>query len=173
MVTVDDVRRLRDETGAGVMDSKRALDDAEGDFERARALLRERGIAAAAKRSERATQQGVVESYVHGEGRIGVLVEINCETDFVARTDEFRALARDVAMQVAAMNPAALAPEDVELDEDAPESEREQSALLTQAFVKDPSQSVRQRIEETIASTGENIRVARFARFELGEGAAG
>ena len=167
MVTVDDVRRLRDETGAGVMDSKRALDDAEGDFERARELLRERGIAAAAKRSDRATSQGVVESYIHGEGRIGVLVEINCETDFVARTDDFRALARDVAMQVAAMNPAALAPEDV--GDDVLESEREQSALLTQAFVKDASQTVQQRIEETIASTGENIRVTRFARFELGD----
>ena len=167
MVTVDDVRRLREETGAGVMDSKRALDDAEGDFERARELLRERGIAAAARRSDRATSQGVVESYIHGEGRIGVLVEINCETDFVARTDDFRALARDVALQVAAMNPAVLALED--LDEDVPEAEREQSALLTQAFVKDQSQSVQQRIEETIASTGENIRVTRFARFELGE----
>ena len=167
MVTVDDVRRLREETGAGVMDSKRALDDAEGDFERARELLRERGIAAAARRSDRATSQGVVESYIHGEGRIGVLVEINCETDFVARTDDFRALARDVALQVAAMNPAVLALEDV--DEDVPEAEREQSALLTQAFVKDQSQSVQQRIEETIASTGENIRVTRFARFELGE----
>ena len=149
------------------MDSKRALDDAEGDFERARELLRERGIAAAAKRSDRTTSQGIVESYIHGEGRIGVLVEINCETDFVARTDDFRALARDVAMQVAAMSPAGLAPEDV--GEDVPEGEREQVALLTQAFVKDPSQSVQQRIEETIASTGENIRVTRFARFELGD----
>ena len=168
-VSVDDVKRLREETGAGVMDAKRALDDAAGDFARARALLRERGIAAAAKRSDRETEQGVVESYVHGEGRIGVLVEVNCETDFVARTDEFRALARDLALQVAAMNPAALDPEDVEDGEDAP-ADREQAALLTQAFVKDPARSVRQRIEETIASTGENIRVARFARFELGEG---
>ena len=167
MVTVDDVKRLREETGAGVMDSKRALDDAEGDFERARALRRARGIAAAARRSDRTTSKGVVESYIHGEGRIGVLVEINCETDFVARTDDFRALARDVAMQVAAMNPAALAPEDV--GEDVPEGEREQSALLTQTFVKDAAQTVQQRIEETIASTGENIRVTRFARFELGD----
>ena len=168
-VSVDDVKRLREETGAGVMDAKRALDDAAGDFARARALLRERGIAAAAKRSDRETGQGVVESYVHGEGRIGVLVEVNCETDFVARTDEFRALARDLALQVAAMNPAALDPDDVEDGENAP-ADREQAALLTQAFVKDPARSVRQRIEETIASTGENIRVARFARFELGEG---
>jgi elongation factor Ts len=167
VVTVDDVRRLREETGAGVMDSKRALDDAEGNFDRARELLRERGVAAAAKRSDRETQQGVVESYIHGEGRIGVLVEINCETDFVARTDDFRLLARDVALQVAAMNPSALAPEDV--GDDVPESEREQAALLTQAFVKNASQTVQQRVEETIASMGENIRVARFARFELGD----
>ena len=174
-VSVDDVKRLREETGAGVMDAKRALDDAEGDFGRARELLRERGVAAAAKRSDRETRQGVVESYVHGEGRIGVLVEVNCETDFVARTDEFRALARDLALQVAAMNPAALAPEDLEDGEGGERetgADREQAALLTQPFVKDPGRTVRQRIEDTIASTGENVRVARFARFELGEGGA-
>jgi small subunit ribosomal protein S2 len=167
VVTVDDVKRLREETGAGVMDSKRALDDAAGDFERARELLRERGIAAAAKRSGRETRQGVVESYIHGEGRIGVLVELNCETDFVARTDEFRALARDLALQVAGMNPSAIELEDV--GDDVPENEREQAALLTQPFVKDGGQTVQQRIEETVASTGEHIRVARIVRFELGE----
>ena len=166
MVTVDDVKRLRDETGAGVMDAKRALDDAAGDFERARELLRERGVEAAAKRSDRETRQGLVESYIHGEGRIGVLVEINCETDFVARTDEFRLLARDVALQIAAMNPSALTLEDV--PEDVRESEREGTALLTQPFVKESGQTVQQRIEETVASTGENIRVARFTRYELG-----
>ena len=166
MVTVDDVKRLRDETGAGVMDAKRALDDAAGDFERARELLRERGVEAAAKRSDRETRQGLVESYIHGEGRIGVLVEINCETDFVARTDEFRLLARDVALQIAAMNPIALTLEDV--PEDVRESEREGAALLMQPFVKEPGQTVQQRIEETVASTGENIRVARFTRYELG-----
>lgn len=173
-VSVDDVKRLREETGAGVMDAKRALDDAAGDFGRARELLRERGIAAAAKRSDRETGQGMVESYVHGEGRIGVLVEVNCETDFVARTEEFRTLARDLALQVAAMNPAAVAPEDLDggEGEEAP-ADRDRAALLTQAFVKDPARTVRQRIEETIASTGENIRVARFARFELGQGADG
>ena len=166
MVTVDDVKRLRDETGAGVMDAKRALDDAAGDFERARELLRERGVEAAAERSDRETRQGLVESYIHGEGRIGVLVEINCETDFVARTDEFRLLARDVALQIAAMNPSALTLEDV--PEDVRESEREGAALLTQPFVKESGQTVQQRIEETVASTGENIRVARFTRYELG-----
>ena len=167
MVSVDDVKKLREETGAGVMDSKRALDDAGGDFDRARELLRERGVAAAAKRSERETQQGVVESYIHGEGRIGVLVEINCETDFVARTDAFRQLARDVALQIAAMSPLAISVDD--LPDDVREAEREQSALLTQEFVRDSGTTVQQRVEETIASTGENIRIARFARFELGE----
>ena len=172
MVSIDDVKRLREETGAGVMDAKRALDEAAGDFERARALLREEGVAAAAKRAGRATGEGLVESYVHAGGRIGVLVEVNCETDFVARTDEFRALARDLALQVAAMNPAALAPEDLEDGEREADADREQAALLTQPFVKDPGRTVRQRIEDTIASTGENVRVARFARFELGEGGA-
>jgi len=171
LVTVDDVKRFRDETGAGVMDAKRALDDAAGDFDRARQLLRERGVQAAAKRSDRETRHGTVESYIHGEGRIGVLVEINCETDFVARTEDFRSLARDVALQIAAMNPAVLTLEDVA--DDVPESERQGAALLTQTFVKEPSQTVQQRIEETIATTGENIRVARFTRYELGERAEG
>ena len=171
MVTVDDVKRFRDETGAGVMDAKRALDDAAGDFDRARQLLRERGVQAAAKRSGRETRHGTVESYIHGEGRIGVLVEINCETDFVARTEDFRSLARDVALQIAAMNPVALTLEDVA--DDVPESERAGAALLTQTFVKEPSLTVQQRIEETIAATGENIRVARFTRYELGEQAEG
>ena len=116
MVTAEDVKRLRAETGAGVMDSKRALEESEGDFEAARRLLRERGIAAATKRAGRATGQGLVEAYIHGDGRIGALVEVNCETDFVARTDTFRRLARDVAMQVAAMNPLGVSEEDVPED---------------------------------------------------------
>ncbi len=167
MVTVDDVKKLREETGAGVMDSKRALDEAAGDFERARQLLRERGVATAAKRSDRETSQGLVETYVHGEGRIGVIVEINCETDFVARTDEFRSLARDIALQIAGMNPLALTPEDV--PDDVLEGERKGAALLTQSFVKEPGQTVQERIGETIATTGENIRVTRFTRYELGD----
>ena len=165
MVTVDDVRRLREATGAGVMDAKRALEEAGGDFDKARTLLRERGVSAAAKRAERATGQGVVEAYIHGAGRIGALVELNCETDFVARTDAFRALARDLAMQVAAMDPLALRPEDVPADA---VGDRAQHALLTQAFIKDGSRSIEELIRDAIAQTGENIRVARFARFELG-----
>lgn len=166
MVTVDDVRRLREETGAGVMDAKRALDETGGDFDKARQILRERGIASAAKRSERETNQGVVESYIHGQGRIGALVELNCETDFVARTDAFRALARDVAMQVAAMNPAGLRPEDVPADAIGGQAA---NALLTQPFIKDSGKTIETLIQDVIAQTGENVRVARFARFELGQ----
>ena len=165
MVTTDDVKRLREATGAGVMDSKRALEETGGDFERARALLRERGVAAAAKRTERATGQGLVEAYIHGEGRIGALVEVNCETDFVARTPAFRQLARDIAMQVAAMDPRGLMPEDVPADAGG---DREQQALLTQAFIKDASRTVGDLVQEIIAQTGENVRVSRFSRFQLG-----
>ncbi|MDA1010784.1 MAG: elongation factor Ts, partial [Chloroflexi bacterium] len=116
MVSTEDVKRLRDETGAGVMDAKRALDAAEGSFEKAREILREQGIAQAAKRADRATGQGLVEAYIHGQGRIGAMVELQCETDFVARTDGFRQLAKDIAMQVAAMSPVALTPEEVPAD---------------------------------------------------------
>ncbi len=165
MVTADDVKRLRAETGAGVMDSKRALEEAGGDFEGARRLLRERGVAAAAKRAERTTGQGIVEAYIHGDGRIGALVEVNCETDFVARTDTFRQLARDIAMQVAAMNPLALTEEDVPTDA---AGDRGQHALLTQPFIKDPSNTIGELIQEAIVQTGENVRVTHFARFELG-----
>jgi len=165
VVTVDDVRRLREETGAGVMDAKRALDEAGGNFDKARQLLRERGIASAAKRSDRETNQGIVESYIHGQGRIGALVELNCETDFVARTEAFRTLARDVAMQVAAMNPAGLRPEDVPADAIGGQAA---NALLTQPFIKDGSKTIEQLVQDVVAQTGENVRVARFARFELG-----
>lgn len=170
MVSVDDVKRLREETGAGVMDAKRALDKAEGDFDRARQFLREEGIATAAKRSGRSTSEGVIESYIHGNGRIGVLVEINCETDFVARTEQFQQLAHDVAMQIAAMDPAGLSVD--ELPEDVPEPEREQRALLTQAFIKEPDKTIQQLVEDTISATGENIRISRFVRFEVGAEAA-
>jgi elongation factor Ts len=166
MVSTDDVKRLREVTGAGVMDSKRALEEAGGDFEKAREILREAGAASAAKRSDRETGQGLIESYIHGAGRIGALVEVNCETDFVARTDTFRELARDIAMQVAAMNPLGLNEEDVPAD--APGA-RADHALLRQAFIKDPSKTIGDLVQAAIAQTGENVRVARFARFELGK----
>jgi len=162
---MDSVKQLREQTGAGVMDCKRALEDADGDPTRATALLRERGVAAAAKRADRATGQGLVESYIHGEGRIGVIVAVNCETDFVARTDAFRELVRDVAMQVAAMDPLAVAVEDVPAGEPNPE----ERALLTQPFIKDASKTISDLVRATVAQTGENIRIARFARFALGE----
>ena len=164
-VTAQDVKKLREETTAGVMDAKRALEEADGNFERAKVLLRERGVAAAAKRAERETGQGVVEAYIHNQGRIGVIVEVQCETDFVARTDAFRQLAKDIAMQVAAMNPLALTPEDVPAEH---VGTVEENALLTQAFIKDGSRNIQQLIQDVVASTGENIRVARFSRFELG-----
>ncbi len=164
-VSTEDVKKLREETGAGVMDAKRALDEAEGNFEKAKAVLRERGMAAAAKRSERETGQGVVEAYIHGGGRIGVIVEVQCETDFVARTDGFRQLAKDVAMQIAAMNPLALTPEEVPAEHNGT---AEENALLTQNFIKDGSRTIQQLVQDVVATTGENVRIARFSRFELG-----
>ena len=164
-VSTEDVKKLREETGAGVMDAKRALDEAEGNFEKAKAVLRERGMAAAAKRSERETGQGVVEASIHGGGRIGVIVEVQCETDFVARTDGFRQLAKDVAMQIAAKNPLALTPEEVPAERNGT---AEENALLTQNFIKDGSRTIQQLVQDVVATTGENVRIARFSRFELG-----
>lgn len=164
MVSTADVKRLREETGAGVMDSKRALEESQGDFDAAKEILRQQGIAAAARRADRATSEGLIDAYIHGD-RIGALVEVQCETDFVARTDTFRELTRDIAMQVAAMNPAAVEVEDVP---DDVVGSREDNALLTQAFIKDGSKTVGDLVQEVIAQTGENIRIARFSRFELG-----
>jgi len=165
-ITTAMVKELREQTGAGVMDAKRALEEAGGDMEKAAALLRERGMAAAAKRAGRETKQGVVEAYIHAGGRIGVLVELNCETDFVANTPEFRQLARDIAMQIAAMSPQVVAPEDRTPDMEGPD---EEVVLLRQPFIKDASRTIDELIKELIARTGENIRVSRFVRFELGK----
>lgn len=164
-VSTEDVKRLREETSAGVMDAKKALEEAGGNFDKAKELLRERGVAAAAKRSERETGQGVVEAYIHGQGRIGAIVELQCETDFVARTDAFKALARDVAMQVAAMSPLALTPEEVPADA---AGTKEENALMTQAFIKDGKKSIGDLVKDVISTTGENVRIARFSRFEIG-----
>jgi elongation factor Ts len=160
------IKALREETGAGVMDAKRALDAADGDMAKAKAILREQGMAAAAKRSERETSNGVVEAYIHAGGRIGVLVEINCETDFVANTDDFRTLARNVAMQVAAMNPMVIAPDDP--DRNQHEGSDEEVCLLSQPFIRDGSRTINALVQEAVAKTGENIRVRRFTRYELG-----
>jgi elongation factor Ts len=165
VVTTSDIKRLREETGAGVMDAKRALEEASGDFDQARKLIRQQGIAAAAKKSERETSQGLVESYIHGAGRIGALVEVQCETDFVARTDTFKQLARDVAMQIAAMNPLGLTIDDVPEDV---VGKREDHALLKQSFIRDSGVTIEDLIQTAIGQTGENIKIGRFARFELG-----
>jgi elongation factor Ts len=166
-ITTQMIKELREETGAGVMDAKRALEDAQGDPKRAKEILREKGVAAAAKRADRETSNGVVESYIHAGGRIGVLVEVNCETDFVANTDDFRALARNVAMQIAAMDPKLISP-----DERAGNTEYEGSdeevCLLSQPFIRDPGRTIGQLVQDTVAKTGENVRVRRFVRFELG-----
>lgn len=195
-VSATQVRDLREKTGAGIMDCKRALADSGGDLDKAVTYLREKGLAAAAKKASRSASEGLVASYIHANGKIGVLVEVNCETDFVARTPQFQALVKDLAMQVAAANPRVVRREDV--DPATIEAERQiyraQAAtsgkpapvvekivdgkvekyfadvcLLEQAFIKEPQKSVGQLVTDAVASLGENIIVRRFARFQLGE----
>ena len=165
-ITTAEIKALRDLTGAGIMDSKRALEDADGDMDKAQEILREKGIASAAKKSDRETDQGLVESYIHSGGRIGAMVEANCETDFVARTEGFRALAHDIAMQVAAMNPTYISESEVPEGDDVNPSE---VCLLQQPFIKEPSMTIDELISETVGKVGENIRIRRFSRFSLGE----
>lgn len=199
MISANLVKELRERTGAGMMDCKKALVEANGDLEKAIEILREKGLAAAAKRSGRTTAEGLVEAYIHGEGRIGVLLEINCETDFVAKTEEFKELAKDIAMQIAAAKPLYVSRNDIPeeeiekeksilkaqaLNEGKPENIVEKMVegriekyykevcLLEQPFIKDPDKSVEQLITEKIAKIGENISVRRFVRYELGEGIA-
>jgi elongation factor Ts len=190
------VRELRDKTGAGFMDCKRALAESGSDLEKAVVYLRERGLAAAAKKAGRVASEGAIGSYVHAGGKIGVLVEVNCETDFVARTPQFQTLVKDLAMQVAAANPRYLRREEV--PGDAVEAERHiyraqvagsgkpatvidkivdgklekffaDTCLWEQAFIKEPQRTVGQLVTDAIAQLGENIIVRRFARFQLGE----
>lgn len=195
-VNATQVRELREKTGAGFMDCKRALAETAGDLDKALVYLREKGLAAAAKRSARAASEGLVGSYIHAGGKIGVLIEVNCETDFVARTQEFQNLVKDLSMQVAAANPRYVRSEEVSqevLDAErsiyrvqaadtgkpAPVVERivdgkiekflADVCLLQQAFIKDPQRTVGQLITDAIAQLGENIIVRRFARFQLGE----
>ena len=158
-ISADRVKELREKSGAGVMDCKRALQEADGNLDRAMELLREQGLAQVAKRAGREAMQGVVESYIHGGGRIGVLVEVNCETDFVARTPDFRDLAHDIAMQIAAQNPSSI---------DGESDDPMALPLLKQPFIKDPGRTIADLVRDTAAKTGENIVVRRFARFELG-----
>lgn len=159
------VKELRELTGAGMLDCKTALEQTDGDLEKAKDILRKKGHATAAKRAERVTAQGIVHAYLHHDNRLGALVEINCESDFVARTDDFRRLAQDIALQVAATNPRYLSPDDIP---DGTEGDPKDLCLLLQPFVRDESAVIQDMITEAIGKTGENIRVRRFARFELG-----
>jgi elongation factor Ts len=159
------VRELRELTGAGMLDCKKALEDAGGDMEKAKEILRAKGHEAAAKRAERETAQGLVHSYVHHDGRLGAIVELNCESDFVARTEGFAKLCQDIALQVAARDPAYLTADEIP---NGAEGDPKDLALMLQPFVRDESVTVQDMLNEVIGKTGENIRVRRFARFELG-----
>ena len=196
-ITSQMVKELRDKTNAGMMDCKKALTETGGDMEKAVDLLRKKGLAVAQKRAGRATSEGVVASYIHAGGKLGVLVEVACETDFVAKTDDFQSFAKDMAMHVAAANPVAVRREDVpaELLEREKEIYRQQAlesgkpehivdkiitgrvekflgeiCLLEQKFVKNPDLTVQDLLNELIAKMGENISIKRFARFQVGEG---
>lgn len=193
-ISLDTVKQLREMTGAGVVDVKKALEEAMGDESRAIDLLKKRGQAKALKKSDREAREGMIASYIHSNARIGVIVKLLCETDFVARNESFLALGKDVAMHIAAMNPRVLAPEDISaselekeraiwkeqlVSENKPEAVkrnillgkekkyREELALLTQPFVKDPSKTVGDIVTEAIAKTGENIQIGEFVRFDL------
>ena len=165
-VSVELVRSLRDQTGAGVMECKEALESSDGDLEKAIVALREKGLASAAKRVGKATNEGVIETYVHTGGRFGAIVELGCETDFVARTEEFQKLAYDIAMQVAAMGPVYIDEGDIE---DGDTRLPAETSLMQQSFIKNGSTSVGQMVGELSAKVGENIRVVRFNRLEVGE----
>ena len=165
-VTAAQVRELRDKTGAGIMDSKRALEESAGDIAKAESILNAKGLASAAKKADRSTSEGLVVSYIHTGGRVGSMVELNCETDFVARTDEFGILGRNIAMQIAAMNPIYLdrasIPEDVE-------DVKDEELLNEQEYIRDSSMKIIDLVKESIGKLGENIRIRRFSRFELGD----
>lgn len=196
VITSELVKKLRDQTGAGMMDCKRALEETGGDTEKAIDYLRKKGAAAASKRADRSTNQGVVEAYIHAGGRIGSMVELNCETDFVAKMPEFKALAHDIAMQIAAMSPKYISREQVEKEtiekeleiyktqaanEGKPENIAEKIAqgrldkyyqemcLLEQSFIKDSGKTIRDLLNEAIGRTGEKISIRRFLRYHLGE----
>lgn len=165
-VSTESIRLLRERTSAGIMDSKRALEDAGGDIDKAEASLREKGVAKAASKADRTTAEGIIESYIHAGSRIGAMVELNCETDFVGRTSDFKDLAHNIAMQVAAMSPLYLDQDEMPAEE---AGKPEDLCLLKQSFIKDPSKTIADLVLEVRAKVGENIRVGRFARFGLGE----
>jgi elongation factor Ts len=189
-VSAEQVKALRARTGAGIMDCRKALEETNGDLDRAAELIKAKGLAAAAKRADRTASEGVVESYIHAGHRLGALVELNCETDFVARTDEFKALARELAMQVAAAAPRFVSKDDVPADlvaerraalktEEPAAAEAEidkrvaqwlaEVVLLDQPYIRDQGRKVGDLVSEAVARTGENVRVRRFSRYKLGE----
>jgi elongation factor Ts len=195
-ISAELVKTLRERTGAGMMDCKKALEESNCDMEKAIEILRKKGAALAAKRADKATNQGVVEAYIHAGGRIGTLVELNCETDFVAKTPEFRTLAHDIAMQVAAMSPIVVSRDQIEssliehekdiyrtqaMNEGKPaqvieritdgklEKFYQENCLLEQSFIKDSSKTIKDLLNEATGKTGENITIRRFHRFHLGE----
>lgn len=165
-ISTERIKELRELSGAGIMDCRSALLGAKGDMEKALLILKEQSLVRVEKKSTRAASQGLIETYVHTGGRIGAMVELNCETDFLARTAEFRELAHNLAMQVAAQEPLCISEEQVPADADV---EPEIACLLLQPFIKNPEQSVRDLITEMAARVGENVRIGRFARFELGQ----
>jgi elongation factor Ts len=160
------VKALREQTGFGVMDCKRALEEAEGDSAKAEDILRDQGISAAAKKASRATNEGLIGSYIHSGGRIGAIVEVNCETDFVARTQDFQQLAHDLAMQVAAMSPQYVDSTDIP---EGTEADSQEECLMQQPFIKDPTKTIQDLVNESVGKLGENVRVRKFTRFSLGE----
>ncbi len=195
-ITAAMVKELRDKTGSGMMDCKRALADTDGDLEKAVDFLRKKGLAKAQKRAGRATSEGIIYSYIHQGAKLGVLVEINCESDFVAKTDDFIEFAKNIAMHIAAANPAGLNQEDIPqevvdrerdvyrsqaLEQGKPEKIIDkiidgqvqkffkESCLMSQAYIRDPKQSIEELTTETIAKIGENIQIKRFVRFQVGE----
>jgi elongation factor Ts len=164
-ITTQMIKELRERSGAGVMECRTILVDTGGDLEKALEALRQKGLLKAQKKAERATGQGLVEAYVHTAGRLAAMVEVNCETDFVARTDVFKDLAHSLAMQVAALSPKYVSKGEMPADETAEPGE---VCLLLQPYIKDPARTINDIVVEAIAKTGENIRVRRFVRFELG-----
>lgn len=195
-ISAEMVKVLRESTGSGIMDCKRALADAAGDMEKAIDFLRKKGLAKAAKRAGRSTSEGVIHSYIHTGAKLGVLLEVNCESDFVAKTENFQAFVKNVAMHIAASNPAGMTPEDVDpkliekereifraqmIEEGKPENIIDKIVdgkvekfykdvcLMSQQYVKDPQMTITDLLKETIAKTGENIQIKRFARFQIGE----
>jgi len=150
-ISSKEIKKLRDETGAGVMDVRSALLESSGDIEKAKGILKEKGLEKASEKADRETAEGLIETYIHSGGKIGAMVFVACETDFVARTDEFKNLAREVAMQVASMNPTTI------------------EELLEQEYIRDTSKSIKELIAEVVAKTGENIQIKKFSRFSLSD----